>query len=176
MVPEWSKRWPMLGLLAMLAVLSVLCSGCGDGSAPTPSVAPVVGAIAPGFTLATLDGETVKLDDLRGKPVLLTFWTTKCGACRYQIPFLQAAFEEKGDEVSFVAVNIGEGGGVVQQYAEDGGIGFTIALDPDAAVAIAYNIRYIPHNFLIDEQGVIKDVRIGAFGSTAELLAALDKL
>jgi len=92
------------------------------------------------------------------------------------MPFLQAAFEEKGTEVSFVAVNIGEGGDAVQQYVDDEGVGFTIALDSDAAVAIAYNIRYVPHNFVIDGNGVIRDMRVGAFYSTEELLAALENL
>ncbi len=186
----WSKRWMMLGLLVVLAGLSLLSSGCGDGSTPaatatpsstpastpTSSTAPVVDAFAPGFTLATVDGQTLKLDELRGQPVFLTFWTTKCSACRYQMPFVQAAFEEKGAEVSFVAVNIMDSSDTVEQFAEDEGVGFTIALDSDAAVALVYNVRYIPYNFLIDEQGVIRDVRIGAFGSTEELLAALEKL
>lgn len=187
---ERSKRWMIPGLLAVLAALSLLCSGCGDGSAPagtatpgstpsstpTSSTAPVVDAVAPGFTLATVDGQTVKLEELRGQPVFLTFWTTKCSACRLQMPFVQAAFEQKGTEVSFVAVNIMDSGETVQQFAEDEGVGFTIALDSDAAVAIVYNVRYIPYNFLIDEQGVIRDVRIGAFGSTEELLTALENL
>jgi peroxiredoxin len=186
MIQERSKRRMMLGLLAVLAALSLLFSGCGDGSAPagtptpasTPatSVAPVLDAFAPGFTLATLEGQTVKLEELRGQPVFLTFWTTKCGACRSQVPFVQAAFEEKGEEVSFVAVNIMDSSDTVQQYAESEGVSFTIALDSDAAVAVAYNVRYIPYNFLIDPEGVIRDLRIGAFSSTEELLAALDDL
>jgi peroxiredoxin len=182
----------VLGLLAVLAALSLLFSGCGEGSTPagtatppatatptptpTPVTAPVRDAVAPGFTLPTVGGQVVNLDELRGQPVFLTFWTTKCGACRLQMPFVEAAFEEKGAEVSFVAVNIMDSSDTVQQYAQDEGASFTIALDSDAAVALAYNIKYIPCNFLIDEQGVIRDIRIGAFSSTEELLAALEDL
>lgn len=170
MIQEKTKRWTALGMLAIFAILSLCCSGCGS------SVAPIVGALAPDVTLPTLDGGTVKLDELKGKPVLLTFWTTKCGWCRYQMPYLQAAFEEKGQEVKFIAINIGESSDAVQQFAEDEGLGFTVALDRYGAVARAYNISGIPINFLIDDQGVIKYIRKGAFTNTDELLTMLDDL
>jgi len=92
------------------------------------------------------------------------------------MPFLQAAFEEKGQEVKFIAINIGESSDAVQQYAEDEGLGFTIALDRYGAVAKTYNISGIPINFLIDDQGVIKYIRKGAFTNTDELLTMLDDL
>ena len=177
------KRWVFLGIFFVLAILTMCCIGCSSESSGEPSVtpdglsvAPIVGALAPGFTLPTTDGQTVKLDELKGQPVLLTFWTTKCGACHSQVPYLQAAFEEKGQEVKFIAINIGESSDTVQQYAENEGVGFTVALDSDATVARAYNIRYIPNNFLIDDQGVIKYIKIGAFPNTDELLAMLDDL
>ena len=78
--------------------------------------------------------------------------------------------------MKFIAINIGESSDTVQQYAEDQGVGFTVALDGDATAARAYNIRYIPNNFLIDDQGVIKYIKIGAFTNTDELLTMLDDL
>jgi len=178
------KRGMVFIMLAALAMSS--CGGSnitpnGGGSTITPddgspTIAPVVGALAPDFTLPTLDGETVKLDELKGQPVVLNFWTTKCGWCRYQMPYLQAAFEEKGQEMKFIAINMRESNDKVQQYAEDEGLGFTMALDSDGAVAYEYNIRYIPATFFIDEQGVIKHIQIGAFRSQAELIAVLEDL
>lgn len=163
---EKIKRWIVLSMLAILAMSSWGCS----------TAAPEVGAQAPGFTISTLDGETVTLNELRGQPVLLNFWATWCWYCRYQMPFLQAAFEEKGQEMIFIAINIGEGIDKVQQYAEAEGLGFTVALDSEGEVASAYNIRPIPATFFIDEQGVIKYIRIGAFMSQAELMAVLEDL
>jgi len=163
---EKIKRWIVLSMLAILAMSSWGCS----------TAAPEVGAQAPGFTISTLDGETVTLNELRGQPVLLNFWATWCWYCRYQMPFLQAAFEEKGQEMIFIAINIGEGIDKVQQYAEAEGLVFTVALDSEGAVASAYNIRPIPATFFIDEQGIIKHIRIGAFMSQAELMAVLEDL
>jgi len=167
-----AKQWIVISMLAALAMSSWGCSG--DGSNLT--VAPKVDALAPGFTLTTLDGGTVSLDGLRGQPVLLNFWTTRCPWCRYQMPFLQAAFEEKGQEMKFIAINIGESSDKVQQYAEDEDLGFTMALDSNRAVAYAYNVGNIPATFLIDEEGIIKHIRIGAFMSQAELMAVLEDL
>ena len=158
------KRWIGFSMLAVLAMLSWGCS----------TTAPEVSALAPDFTLATLDVETVELDQLKGQPVFLSFWSINCAACRYQMPFLQAAFEEKGHEIQFIAIDSVDSSDAVQQYTEYYGLGFTMALDSYGEAARAYNIRYSPTNFLIDEQGVIKHIRIGAFMSQAELMAMLD--
>ncbi len=184
------ERWAFLGIFFILAMLTLWCTGCGNEPSVAPSVtpsqlsvtpdelsvAPNVGAMAPDFTLPTIDGQTVTLDELKGQPVLLSFGQTTCVACKYQLPYLQAAFEESGQEVKFIAIYIGESSDKVRQYAENEGVGYTVALDGDATAARAYNIRYIPDNFFIDDQGVIKYIRVGAFVDTDELLAMLDDL
>jgi peroxiredoxin len=152
----------------MLAVIAMLNWGCS-------STAPVVGASAPDFTASTINGETITLDELRGQPVFLSFWAINCAACRLQTPYIQAAFEEKGHDIQFIAIDSVDSSGAVKQYTEYYGLGFTMALDSYGEAARAYNIRYSPTNFLIDEQGVIKHIQIGAFRSQAELISALDE-
>jgi hypothetical protein len=71
-------------------------------------VAPEIGHTAPDFTLATLDGATVTLSQLRGQWVLLNFWTTRCRYCVMQMPYLQAAFEENAGQIEFIGINLGE--------------------------------------------------------------------
>ena len=164
------KRWLLISMLATFALLSWSSSGCCS------TVAPRVGALAPDFTLPTPYGETVKLNELRGQPVLVNFWATWCPPCRRQMPYLQAAFEEKGQEVKFIAINVGEGSGTVRQYIDYTGIGFTVALDRNRAVASAYNIRIYPTTFLVDEKGVIKHITLGAFRSKNEVMAVLEGL
>lgn len=80
----------------------------GEAEPAGSGVAPEVGYVAPDFVLTTLDGQTVALSQLRGKKVLLTFWTTWCPACVAQEPYLQAAYEEIGGEVEFIGINLGE--------------------------------------------------------------------
>ena len=135
-----------------------------------------MGALAPDFTLSTLEGQKVSLGEMRGKPVVLCFWTTVCGYCRIQMPYLQEAFDQKGGEVRFIAIDLGESEPVVAQFARDNGINFTIALDQDRAVGDAYNVRYRPTTFLVDKEGVIRYIKPGPFSSTDELLALLEGL
>jgi peroxiredoxin len=161
-------------------LVALVISGCGGSTLMsgngTPAIAPVVGARAPDFTASTIDGETITLDELRGQPVVLKFWATWCGYCRYQMPFFQAAFEEKGHEVKFIGINVRESGDKVQQFVEGEDVDFTMALDVDGAVSNSYNVRPIPATFFIDEHGVIKKIKIGAFMSQAELMAVLEEL
>jgi peroxiredoxin len=165
-------------ILVILAALII--SGCGGSTTTTgngtPAIAPVVGARAPDFTLPTLDGETIILDELRGQPVILNFWATWCGYCRYQMPFLQAASEEKVNEMEFIGINIRENTDKVRQVIEYEGTDYTIALDSDGAIANSYNVRPIPATFFLDEQGIIQKIKIGAFMSQAELMAVLDDI
>ena len=163
------QKITQLIVFSIMAVLVISNLGCS-------AVAPMVGARAPDFTASTLDGETITLDELRGQPVILNFWATWCGYCRYQMPFLQAAFEEKGHEVKFIGINLRESRDKVQQFVEGEGVGFTIALDVDGVVANSYNVRPIPATFFLDEQGIIKEIKIGAFMSQAELMAVLEDI
>lgn len=165
------KPWMGLGILTICLMLSWCCYGCG-----APSTGTGIGALAPDFTLTTLNGDTVRLSQLRGQPVLLNFWATWCGPCRMEIPYLQAAFDEKGEEIQFIGINLGESEEKVRQFAYDYDMTFTIALDTSYETSQAYNIRYIPTTFLIDRQGVICDIKIGPFQSENELIVMLDSL
>ena len=149
---------------------------CLSNSACTVPVTAEIGAQAPEFSLPTTSGETLALSDLRGQPVVLTFWTTGCGWCLYQMPFFQAAHEQMGQEVVIVAIDIGESGSLVQQFAEYYGYTFTFALDYDGSVMSVYNVRGTPTNFFIDASGVIREIKIGAYLDEYGLIEALEDL
>lgn len=169
------KQRVMLSTLTVLLMLSWCLPGCGRSS-PAVSVAPEIGALAPGFALPTLDGQTVSLDELRGQPLVLNFWATWCSPCRMEMPYLQAAFNQKGEEVRFIAINLGDNEEKARQFVQYMRMSFTVALDLDLAVGNAYNVRYIPTTFLIDKEGVIRHIKVGAFSSKDELMALLKGL
>jgi thiol-disulfide isomerase/thioredoxin len=157
---------PILTTVVMMALL-MYCIGC---KAATGSQ---VRDKATDFNLSTLTGEKVHLRDLEGKPVMFTFWTTGCGACIYQMPFLQEARDELQDKVTFIEIDIAQSGDTVKQCLAYYGFNVSVALDSDAATAIAYNIRYTPTNVIVDSKGVIQQIKIGAFLSKDEVLTAL---
>ncbi len=162
---ERVKRvFPVLFLLiVMLAAAG--CSGeSGDGQAP--GQAPVPGKTAPDFQLESLDGESISLDGLRGKPVLLNFWATWCGPCRHEMPFLQEVFEDEEwtkRGLVILAVNLGETAPAVRKFMEANRLSFTVLLDTEGRVGTLYNTAAIPTTFFIDNGGIIRDMQRGAF-------------
>lgn len=137
-----------------------------SGTAHT--VAPEVGSSAPNFTLRDLNGDQVTLTSLRGKKVIINFWATWCGPCRYEMPFLQTLYEEHAGELVILAVNFDEPEEAVLAFTEELGMTFDVLLDPGAVVQDVYEIRAYPSTYFLDEEGVIRAVRIGVL--TEDLL------
>lgn len=110
---------------------------------------------APDFELKTLDGQRVHLQDLRGKPVLLSFFASWCGPCRRELPSvvkLHEEFKDKGLQV--VGVN-DEGKGTARHFAEKAGLTFVVLDDSSYKVNRLYHVRSIPTAFLIDRDGKV---------------------
>ena len=163
-------------LVSIVALLGVLLPGC-TGSGSTSGQGPEIGKTAPGFTLKGLDGQEVSLSDLRGKPVLLNFWASWCGPCRLEMPFLQQIYEKwTGEGLVLLAVNLQEDQNTVQEFVRNGGFTFPILLSPGNEVPLAYNIRGIPATFFIDADGIIRDIKIGAFSGVGEVESKLAKI
>lgn len=129
---------------------------------------------APDFELKTLDGARIRLQDLRGKPVLLSFFASWCGPCRRELPSvvkLHEEFKEQGLQV--FGVN-DEGKGTARHFADKAGLTFPILDDSNAKAARLYRVRSIPTAFLIDKDG--KVVRFLNGGRDYESLRSALKL
>jgi peroxiredoxin len=116
------------------------------------------GSQAPDFTLGELNGTHVRLDNLRGKIVMLSFWATWCGACRSEMPSLEDLYRSFRSYHDFLllTVNIDKGGGVgVTQFMTSNGYDFPVMLDPGNATGAAYEVRAIPSTFVIGRGGRI---------------------
>jgi peroxiredoxin len=163
----------LLVLFSLAAALAV--AGCSGGAEEPASPGDDV-VMAPDFRLETLDGTTLSLSDLRGRPVLLNFWATWCGPCRIEMPHFQALYADPGWRASgleILAVNVGEPADRAQAFVEENGFTFPVLLDTEHQVATAYNLRLFPTSFFIDENGIIKAVRTGTFIGREELEQAL---
>jgi|FLYL01.1.fsa_nt_gi peroxiredoxin len=139
-------------------------------AAPGLSVGAQEGSLAPDFLLESLDGGTLRLSDLRGRPVVLNFWATWCKPCRLEMPRLVEAYERHRDQgLVVVGLNLQEGPAVIRPFAEDYGMDFPIVVDRDGDVGDAYRVggvgtdRGLPTTFFIDRDGVIRSVFTGPF-------------
>jgi peroxiredoxin len=172
---------PVVGVVLVLLGLWVIA---GESlSLPqlgAPSSAPRVGALAPDFALATADGTTVKLADLRGKRVVLNFWATWCPPCRAEMPDLDRVARDYRDQgVVVLAVDQLESPDKVASFLAEIGIGGSPAIRPvfdsEGSVAQDYRVTALPSTFVIDGNGVIRDVTLGPLAEST-LRAKLDRV
>ena len=114
---------------------------------------------APDFEAVGLDGNRLRLSALSGKPVVLNFWSSKCGPCRQEMPDFQEAYQEYGDQIHFVMVNsigaFGETEESGRQYLEEQKYTFPACFDVDQEAVMAYGIQAFPTTYFIDADGYI---------------------
>ncbi|MDF1511411.1 TlpA disulfide reductase family protein [Robertmurraya sp. DFI.2.37] len=122
---------------------------------------PEVGSKAPDFELPTLDGQMIRLSDLKGKKIMVNFWTTWCPPCKAEMPDMQKFYTEEGNQIKILAVNIDTDYDVAG-FVKEMKINFPILLDNDEKVMKQYRILTIPTTFFIDESGTIQNKFIGA--------------
>jgi cytochrome c biogenesis protein CcdA/peroxiredoxin len=135
--------------------------------APAPDNVEVglnVGNRAPNFTLTTLEGETVSLEDFRGEAVLLNFWATWCTPCRAEMPIFDNVYASERDRgFTILAVNLEESPEQIDGFVEEiGGLSFPILLDRDGSVNREYRVRNYPTSLLLDGNGIIQTIHRGA--------------
>ena len=141
-----------------------------------PEVGPEIGNLAPDFTLQTIDGQSVTLSDFRGKMVMLVFWVMECKECIYELPYIQAIFDEKPtDRLAVLTVNVENTMTDVEEFVDTNKYTFPVLLDLDAEVCIKYR-RGAPTTFFIDANGIIREIRDETFESRDEIQNILQSL
>jgi len=121
------------------------------------------GEIAPDFDVTTLDGEQAKLSDYRGERVMLNFWATWCPPCRAEMPDMQKLYEE--EDVIILAVNMTASESseeVVAEFVDDFELTFPIPMDQDGDLLETFQIVAYPTSYMIDSNGRIQFVSLGA--------------
>lgn len=121
----------------------------------TRPVAPELNAIAPPFTLRTVQGARVELLALRGQTVVINFWATWCVPCAIEMPELQMVYEALSGQFHLLAINLGESADAVRQWADRHGLTFPLLLDADLSVSSAYRLRAQPSTYIIAPDGSI---------------------
>ncbi|MDR2601931.1 MAG: TlpA family protein disulfide reductase [Spirochaetaceae bacterium] len=123
------------------------------------------GKNAPDFTFRVADssGALKKLSDYKGKPVVLHFWAAWCGPCIRELPLIEGLAASKSNELTVLAVNCGENYKTVSSFLSKRNIKLNLVMDENNEISRLYNINAIPQTFMIDENGVIRFARTGAY-------------
>jgi cytochrome c biogenesis protein CcmG/thiol:disulfide interchange protein DsbE len=167
-------NWKVLavGALIVAPLIWILASGFGHDPRAIPTT--TIDTPAADFSLVSLDGEPVQLSKLRGKPVVLNFWSTWCGPCVHEHPLLQAAARANPDVV-FLGVLYGDEPARARDYLKRAGSAYPTLVDESQRVVVDYGVAGVPETFFISAGGTIVHKVSGAV-SQAQLLSALEAI
>jgi cytochrome c biogenesis protein CcmG, thiol:disulfide interchange protein DsbE len=141
-----------------------------------PMSPTTIGSEAPDFSLTDLDGNEVRLANLRGRPVVVNFWASWCAGCVEEFPLLREAVEEHVDDgLVVLGIVYGDRSEAARAFMERNGASWQAMMDPDERVATAYKIFAPPETYFIGRDGRIVARHIGQItaGSLEAKVAAI---
>jgi len=113
--------------------------------------------------LHDLDGNSLRLSDLKGKIVFLNFWATWCPACRSERPAMEKLHQRlKEKDFVMVAVSMQEASERVKGYFESHNLTFTGLLDQEGEVSNQFGIISIPTTYILNREGAVIGKAVGA--------------
>jgi peroxiredoxin len=141
---------------ARLLAAAAFAIACGSSAAITPS------ASAPDFTLPSLGGPNLRLQEQRGRVVMVNFWASWCGPCRVEMPHLARLYDKyRSSGFVVLGVNIDEDPRKAASLAGQLGMRFPVLLDTEKKVSRMYDLSMMPSTILIDRDGRVRYVHRG---------------
>jgi cytochrome c biogenesis protein CcmG/thiol:disulfide interchange protein DsbE len=143
----------------VLAAIGLALAVRAGSTTPT-----TIGSVAPDFSLTDLDGNPVRLADLRGRPVIVNFWASWCGPCVEEFPLLREVAEAHADDgLAIIGIVYQDRVESARSFMATHGGTWAAAMDPDDRVAQAYKIFAPPETYFIGRDGRIVARHIGQF-------------
>jgi thiol-disulfide isomerase/thioredoxin len=152
-----------LGALATAVTVAWLSFLNRTPSSPSAPTIAQVGAPAPQIALSRVSGGISNLQGERGKVVLVNFWATWCGPCRSEMPGLQQLADELQDQpFALYSVNLQEDPHQITSYEQELELHLKdVVMDQAGDVTRAYGVRALPATFIVDQEGVLRQQRLG---------------
>jgi len=146
-----SKTLWTTGLLAWALIFAGTASSAEEQSLTPIPEAPQ----APAFDLTGPNGERYRLEDMRGKPLIVNFWATWCPPCRAEMPSMERAWKELADEdILLIGINVGEDADTVNGFIEQVPVSFPLPMDTDSKLTQTWPLlRGLPTTFVVDPDG-----------------------
>jgi len=155
---------PLLALFALLAWASAQSRGNPGGFGVNAEFGQVEVSSdqAADFSLQLMTGGTVTLSELRGKVVMVDFWSSWCPPCRREARTLAEVYlEYEGRPVEFVGVDIWDESTAAQKHIDRYGVTYPNGIDTNGIIAINYGITGLPEKFFISLDGRVVKKFVG---------------
>lgn len=137
------------GLVLVILMLSIMSTAWADKLMHPITAEPQIN----GFSLSTLDGTMIGLDDYAGKFVLLNFWATWCAPCRREMPSLSNIHDQFADKsLEVVGIHVGPSLDDIRRFLNKVPVNFTILIDKNMSLT-SWGVLGLPTTFLINPDG-----------------------
>jgi cytochrome c biogenesis protein CcmG/thiol:disulfide interchange protein DsbE len=176
-VPLWVQ---ILIWVLLISLLAIVAMGLRRAQQGTVQPGQKIDSFSlPLYSGYQLDGKNeIKLEDLRGKVVVLNFWASWCKPCEQEAAEMQAAWKEyePTGKVVFLGADYVDTEPNARVYLKKFGISY--ANGPDLATKISqyFRIKGVPETYFIDQEGVLRYVQVGPFTSAAQIRSQIDSL
>lgn len=127
-----------------------------------PAAAVTIQDTAPDFTLKSLEGSNLRLEEYRGQVVLINFWASWCGPCRQEMPLLDRLHQRYVD-TGFAVLGINVEGEVApaQELIDKVPVTFPVLIDEGQLVSELYKLEAMPSTVVVDRDGVVRYIHRG---------------
>jgi cytochrome c biogenesis protein CcmG/thiol:disulfide interchange protein DsbE len=147
---------------ALVPILLLVAWGAILLARPAPDGVARIGDPAPGFVLNDLDGNPVRLADLRGRPVIVNFWASWCIPCVEEFPVLaKAAKAHQGEGLAVVGIVYRDQSDPAREFMDRMAATWPALMDPGDTVASRFGVIGAPDTFFIDRDGTLVSRQIG---------------
>ena len=193
-----SKKTVLIIVLAFVALMvgaTVLYNNLGADLAPSqlatqpPATEPEATEIpgqtqpepqpVPDFVVYDLDGNEVRLTDFFGKPIVLNFWASWCGPCKMEMPDFNEKYQELGEDIQFLMINMTDGDRetveIASEFVAGQGYSFPVFYDTAQHAAMVYGVYSLPTTLFIDAEGYPAAYAAGAIDGDT-LLRGIDMI
>jgi cytochrome c biogenesis protein CcmG/thiol:disulfide interchange protein DsbE len=176
-VPLWVQVLVWVFLAGLLVIVAL-----GLNRAQQGTIQP--GQVVDDFTLPLFSGyeydgkSEVRLEEFRGRVVVVNFWASWCKPCEQEAAELQRAWElyEPGGDVVFLGVDYVDTEPEARVYLKKFGITFPNGPDLATRISQYFRIKGVPETYFIDRDGVLHYVQVGPFTSLEQIQGIIDPM
>jgi peroxiredoxin len=132
------------------------------GGLAFPAAAVTLQDQAPDFTLKSLEGSNLRLEEYRGQVVLINFWASWCGPCRQEMPLLDRLHQRYMDTgFAVLGVNVEGEEAPARGLIDRIPVTFPVLIDEGQLVSELYKLEAMPSTVVVDRDGVVRYIHRG---------------